>query len=92
MIAATAPANLLGTAFGPYNLLCGNLLLVTSVVAGLLGGWFGPSTTFWIRAGIAMMTLMSLNFCQWATETDAETSSDAFPIWKADAIYLRKTG
>lgn len=42
MIAATAPANLLGTAFGPYNLLCGNLLLVTSVVAGLLGGWFGP--------------------------------------------------
>jgi MFS family permease len=51
MVAATAPADLRGTAFGFFNLLSGLAMLLASVVAGLLWEQFGASATF--LAGLA---------------------------------------
>jgi MFS family permease len=51
MVAATAPADLRGTAFGFFNLLSGLAMLLASVVAGLLWDQFGASATF--LAGLA---------------------------------------
>jgi MFS family permease len=46
LVAATAPSNLRGTAFGVFNLATGVVLLLASVVAGLLWAHLGPSATF----------------------------------------------
>lgn len=46
MVAATAPADLRGTAFGMFNLVSGGALLVASVLAGLLWDRWGPGATF----------------------------------------------
>jgi MFS family permease len=63
LVAATAPADLRGTAFGLFNLATGVVLLLASVVAGLLWSRLGPSATFLAGAiftAIAMaLVLMS---------------------------------
>jgi MFS family permease len=46
LVAATAPSNLRGTAFGVFNLATGVVLLLASVVAGLLWTRLGPPATF----------------------------------------------
>lgn len=46
MVAATAPADLRGTAFGMFNLVSGVALLVASALAGLLWDQWGASATF----------------------------------------------
>ncbi len=60
MVAATAPADLRGTAFGFFNLLSGAALLVASLVAGLLWEAFGSGITFTAGAGFAALTLLAL--------------------------------
>lgn len=46
LVADTAPAELLGTGFGLFNLASGGALLLASVIAGLLWSSFGASATF----------------------------------------------
>ena len=60
MVAATAPADLRGTAFGFFNLLSGLALLVSSVVAGLLWDSVGSAVTFLAGAGFAALTLLAM--------------------------------
>jgi MFS family permease len=55
LVAAVAPADLRGTAFGVFNLACGLALLVASALAGWLWDAAGPSATF--LAGAAFTAL-----------------------------------
>ena len=50
LVAATAPDNLRGTAFGVFNLASGIALLVASGVAGWLWDAYGPAFTFYAGA------------------------------------------
>lgn len=64
MVAATAPADLRGTAFGVFHLVCGLALLVASVLAGLLWDWLGASFTFGAGAvfsGVALLGLWAMS-------------------------------
>jgi MFS family permease len=60
MVAATAPADLRGTAFGFYNLLGGLALLAASALAGWLWDQFGASFTFYAGAAFAAVALAGL--------------------------------
>jgi MFS family permease len=71
MVAAAAPADLRGTAFGFFNLMSGGALLVASVVAGLLWDLHGPAATFLAGAAFAAMTLLGLAWS--ARRNDAAT-------------------
>jgi predicted MFS family arabinose efflux permease len=51
LVAAAAPADLRGTAFGVFNLVCGVALLAASGLAGWLWDAFGPRFTFYVGAG-----------------------------------------
>ena len=53
LVADTAPAELLGTGFGIFNLASGVALLLASVIAGVLWSGFGPSATFLAGAAFA---------------------------------------
>jgi MFS family permease len=55
LVAAVAPEDLRGTAFGVFNLVSGIALLAASVTAGALWEYAGPSWTF--VAGAAFATL-----------------------------------
>lgn len=57
MVAAAAPAQLRGTAFGVFNLVCGIAMLIASVLAGLLWDVLGPAATF---GGGAVFSLIAL--------------------------------
>lgn len=64
LVAATAPSDLRGTAFGVFNLATGVVLLLASVIAGLLWSRVGPSATFLAGAiftAIAMAGLVLVN-------------------------------
>ncbi len=60
MVAAAAPADLRGTAFGFFNLMSGLTMLVASVIAGLLWDSLGASSTFLAGAGFCVLTLLCL--------------------------------
>jgi len=60
MVAATAPADLRGTAYGFFNLVSGIAMLAASVVAGLLWDRFGASATFYAGAGVCLIALAGL--------------------------------
>ncbi len=60
LIADTAPAPLLGTAFGLFNLASGLALLLASAIAGALWQWVGPSSTFLAGAAFAAIAALSL--------------------------------
>jgi MFS family permease len=60
MVAATAPADLRGTAFGFFNLVSGIAMLIASAVAGLLWDQAGASFTFYAGAGFCVLALLSL--------------------------------
>ena len=55
LVADSAPADLLGTAFGIFNLVSGGALLAASVIAGALWSAFGAQATF--AAGAAFAAL-----------------------------------
>jgi MFS family permease len=50
LVAGAAPADLRGTAFGVFNLVCGIALLVASALAGWLWMVVGPASTFFAGA------------------------------------------
>ena len=60
LVAAAAPADLRGTAFGVFNLVCGAALLVASVLAGGLWDAFGPALTFYAGAAFALVAWIGL--------------------------------
>jgi MFS family permease len=60
MVAATAPADLRGTAFGFFNLASGLAMLVASPLAGLLWDRFGASFTFYTGALFCGAALLGL--------------------------------
>jgi MFS family permease len=55
LVAQAAPADLRGTAFGVFNLVCGVALLAASVLAGWLWDAFGPQFTFYAGAAFTLV-------------------------------------
>ena len=60
MVAAAAPTELRGTAFGVFNLTGGLALLAASSIAGGLWTAVGPSLTFYAGAGFSSLALAGL--------------------------------
>ena len=60
MVAAAAPSDLRGTAFGFFNLACGAAMLAASVLAGLLWDGLGPSAAFYAGAVFSAAALALL--------------------------------
>ncbi len=60
MVAATAPSDLRGTAYGMFNLVSGVAMLAASVVAGWAWDRLGPAATFWTGAVFAAACLAVL--------------------------------
>ncbi|HSC24104.1 MAG TPA: MFS transporter [Casimicrobiaceae bacterium] len=60
LVAATAPANLRGTAFGVFNLASGAALLIASALAGYLWQSMGPAATFFAGAAITALAWLAL--------------------------------
>ena len=60
LVAASAPADLRGTAFGVFNLVCGIALLIASVLAGWLWDTFGPGFTFYAGAALTLIAWIAL--------------------------------
>ena len=60
MVTDTTPAELRGTAYGVFNLVCGLSMLAASVIAGLLWDKFGASVTFFTRASLTIIALIGI--------------------------------
>lgn len=60
LVAAAAPADLRGTAFGVFNLASGGALLAASVIAGSLWTAVGPAMTFYAGAAFSAAALAGL--------------------------------
>lgn len=60
LIAAEAPADLRGTAFGFFNLVTGGALLVASALAGWLWQDWGAGATFMAGAFFCLLALLAL--------------------------------
>lgn len=60
LVAATAPDDLRGTAFGVFNLACGVALLIASVLAGWLWDAYGPAFTFYAGAAFTAIAGVAL--------------------------------
>jgi MFS family permease len=60
LVAATAPSDMVGSAFGAFNLCCGVALLVASGLAGWLWDAFGPQYTFYAGAGVTAVACIAL--------------------------------
>ena len=57
MVAHTAPADLRGTAYGMFNLVCGVAMLAASALAGLLWDQLGARATFSTGMVLALLAL-----------------------------------
>jgi MFS family permease len=62
MVAASAPPERLGTAFGVFNLACGAAMLAASVLAGALWQTLGPQATFIAGAAFAAAAIAVMRF------------------------------
>ncbi|MBI4481047.1 MAG: MFS transporter [Acidobacteria bacterium] len=60
VVAAAAPVDRRGTAFGVFNLVTGGTLLLASVLAGFLWTAYGPAVTFLAGAGFSTVALIGL--------------------------------
>ena len=60
MVANTAPADLRGTAYGFFNLLCGLAMLAASVTAGWMWEGFGAASTFYAGAAFCGLALLAI--------------------------------
>jgi len=60
LVAAAAPADLRGSAFGVFNLVSGVALLIASALAGGLWDAFGPRFTFYAGAAFTVIALIGL--------------------------------
>ena len=61
MVAAAAPADLRGTAFGFFNLVSGVAMLLASALAGLLWQYWGPQATFAAAAAFCALAMLGLS-------------------------------
>jgi MFS family permease len=68
LVGDAAPADLRGTAFGMFNLICGIATLAASVVAGVLWDAAGPQTTFLAGAIFTGLALLVLPFVRRAID------------------------
>lgn len=62
MVADTAPRDLLGTAYGFFNLMTGLALLVASIVAGVVWDTFGAIFTFVVGIVFCILSLLVVTF------------------------------
>jgi len=69
LVAGSAPADLRGTAFGVFNLVCGIALLIASGLAGWLWDAFGPRFTFY--AGAAFTIIAWIGFLRYGRRAAA---------------------
>jgi len=60
LVAASAPADLRGSAFGVFNLVSGVALLIASALAGWLWDAYGPRFTFYAGAAFTVIALVAL--------------------------------
>jgi len=60
LVADTAPPDLLGSAFGVFNMITGVALLLASLIAGALWSSAGPSATFLAGAAFATVAAVGL--------------------------------
>ena len=60
LVAAAAPEDLRGTAFGVFNLVCGIALLAASALAGWLWDAFGAAFTFYAGAAFTLVAWLAL--------------------------------
>ena len=60
LVAAVAPSDLRGTAFGVFNLVSGIALLLASALAGLLWDVVGPAWTFYAGAAFTLVAWIGL--------------------------------
>jgi MFS family permease len=60
LVADTAPAELLGTGFGIFNLVSGGSLLLANIIAGTLWNSFGAAATFLAGALFAALATLGL--------------------------------
>lgn len=60
MVANAAPADLRGTAYGFFNLVCGIAMLAASVTAGWMWEGFGAASTFYAGAAFCVLALAVL--------------------------------
>jgi MFS family permease len=60
LVAAAAPAEARGTAFGVFNLVTGVVLIVASLLAGWLWQAYGPAATFYAGAAFTAVALAGL--------------------------------
>ena len=72
LVADNAPRELLGTAFGLFNLVGGGALLLASVIAGALWARFGAPATF--AAGAVFALLAALGLAAYRARPRAEAS------------------
>ena len=73
LVAGSAPADLRGTAFGVFNLVCGVALLIASGLAGWLWDAFGPRFTFY--AGAAFTVIAWIGFLRYGRRAAALPSA-----------------
>ena len=73
MVADTAPADLRGTAFGMFNLVCGLSMLLASALAGLLWDQWGASSTFVAGAAFSVAALLLLALRWWPAPPPGRT-------------------
>jgi MFS family permease len=60
MVADVAPADLRGTAYGFFNLMCGIAMLIASVMAGWMWDGYGAASTFYAGAAFCVLALALL--------------------------------
>ncbi|MBW8312651.1 MAG: MFS transporter [Rhizobium sp.] len=82
LVTDTAPAHYRGTAFGVFNLLSGVALLLASAGAGWLWDHYEPAASFWMGAGIGLLSVLAIPLVarrpsRDATEAASGSSSDA---------------
>lgn len=81
LIAGAAPAEHRGSAFGIFNLVCGVMLFIASLLAGFLWDQFGPSATFLAGAGFTALAFVGL-MAHWPM-TSTETADSVKKISNA---------
>ncbi len=69
LVADTAPPDLIGSAFGFFNLVSGLAMLAASALAGAMWQYLGPAATFYCGAGFCGLSLILLA----ALPNDAKT-------------------
>lgn len=79
MVAASAPPNLRGTAFGWFNLVSGVAMLVSGGAAGLLWDHWGPASTFLSSAVLALGALAVIGAIRPTQPPDAKPAHTPRP-------------